>query len=133
VRWVVGSAWPYIYAVPHLGNLVGSLLSADVFARYLKLRGYEVVYVTGSDEHGTPIEVEAIKLGIEPRLLTDRMHEVIKKLLKLWGIEPDNYTRTESEVHKQYVRDTFTKLLALLAHILPQQSYSQLGLISLGT
>jgi methionyl-tRNA synthetase len=110
VRWVVGSAWPYIYAVPHLGNLVGSLLSADVFARYLKLRGYEVVYVTGSDEHGTPIEVEAIKLGIEPRLLTDRMHEVIKKLLKLWGIEPDNYTRTESEVHKQYVRDTFTKI-----------------------
>lgn len=110
VRWVVGSAWPYIYAVPHLGNLIGSLLSADVFTRYLKLKGYKVVYVTGSDEHGTPIEVEAIKLGIEPKVLTDRMHEAIKKILRLWGIEPDNYTRTESEVHKQYVRDTFMKI-----------------------
>ncbi|WP_291999220.1 methionine--tRNA ligase [Caldivirga sp.] len=110
VRWVVGSAWPYIYAVPHLGNLIGSLLSADVFTRYLKLKGYDVVFVTGSDEHGTPIEVEAIKLGVEPRQLTDRMHEVIVRILKLWGIEPDNYTRTESDVHKWYVRDTFTKI-----------------------
>ena len=106
----MGSAWPYIYAVPHLGNLIGSLLSADVFTRYLKLKGYDVVFVTGSDEHGTPIEVEAIKLGVEPRQLTDRMHEVIVRILKLWGIETDNYTRTESDVHKWYVRDTFTKI-----------------------
>ena len=74
------------------------------------MRGFKVVYVTGSDEHGTPIEVEAIKLGIEPRQLTDRMHEVIVKILKLWGIEPDNYTRTESEVHKEFVRDVFMKI-----------------------
>ncbi|MEM2757722.1 MAG: class I tRNA ligase family protein, partial [Sulfolobales archaeon] len=56
-RWVVTSAWPYINTVPHLGNMIGSVLSADVFARYLRLRGYDVVLVSGSDEHGTVIEV----------------------------------------------------------------------------
>ncbi|MEM4752908.1 MAG: class I tRNA ligase family protein, partial [Sulfolobales archaeon] len=58
-KWVVTSAWPYINTVPHLGNMIGSVLSADVFARYLRLRGYDVVLVSGSDEHGTVIEVEA--------------------------------------------------------------------------
>ncbi|MFB6471012.1 MAG: methionine--tRNA ligase [Vulcanisaeta sp. AZ3] len=109
-RWVIGSAWPYIYAIPHLGNLIGSVLSADVFARYLRLRGDEVIFVSGSDEHGTPIEVEALQLGIKPRELTDRMHEIIKKLFDLWEISFDNYTRTESPVHKEFVKDFFLKL-----------------------
>ncbi len=103
-RWVVCSAWPYVHYVPHLGNLVGSALSADVFARYLRLRGDDVIFVSGSDEHGTPIEVEAIKIGVEPKELTDRMHEVVVKLFKLWNISFDNYTRTESETHKRFVR-----------------------------
>jgi methionyl-tRNA synthetase len=58
-KWVITSAWPYAYSIPHLGNLIGSTLSADVFARYLRSKGAEVVLVSGSDEHGTPIEVEA--------------------------------------------------------------------------
>ena len=64
---LVTSAWPYINVTPHLGNLVGSILSADIAARYYRLRGNEVLLVSGSDEHGTPIEVEAIKQGISPK------------------------------------------------------------------
>ncbi len=109
-RWIVGSAWPYVHFIPHLGNLVGSVLSADVFVRYLRLRGDDVVFVSGSDEHGTPIEVEALQLGIKPKELTDKMHEVIKRLFDAWEISFDNYTRTESEIHKEFVRKFFLKL-----------------------
>ena len=66
---LVTSAWPYINVTPHLGNLVGSVLSADVTARYYRLRGDDVLFVSGSDEHGTPIEVEAIKQGVRPKTL----------------------------------------------------------------
>jgi len=101
---LVTSAWPYLNVTPHLGNLVGSLLSADVFARYCRLKGEDVVMVSGSDEHGTPIEVEAIRLGISPKELTDRNHAKIVGLLGRWGISFDNYTRTENPVHKEFVR-----------------------------
>ncbi|ARM76320.1 methionine--tRNA ligase [Acidianus manzaensis] len=104
----VASAWPYVETVPHLGNLVGSVLSADVFARYARLKyGKEnVLFVSGSDEHGTPIEIEAIKRKINPRELTDQAHEYVKKLfLEVWNISYDNYTRTESDVHKEFVKD----------------------------
>ncbi len=103
-KWIIGAAWPYANYVPHLGNLIGSVLSADIAARYLRMKGEEVVFVSGSDEHGTPIEVEAIKRGIKPKELTDRMHEIIKSLFEKWEISFDNYTRTESEIHKEFVR-----------------------------
>jgi len=102
-RWVVTSAWPYINTVPHLGNMIGSILSADVFARYLRLRGYDVVFVSGSDEHGTVIEVEARKKGIDPMELTNKAHEYVSELFRRWAISYDNYTRTESDVHKEFV------------------------------
>ncbi|AWR97614.1 methionine--tRNA ligase [Acidianus sulfidivorans JP7] len=104
----VASAWPYVETVPHLGNLVGSVLSADVFARYARLKyGKEnVLFVSGSDEHGTPIEIEAIKRKVNPKELTDQAHEYVKNLfLNVWNISYDNYTRTESEVHKAFVKD----------------------------
>src|SRR5437773_12388540 len=69
-RWVVCSAWPYVNDRPHLGTFT-HLLSADVYARYLRLKGEDVVMVSGSDEHGAPIEVEAIKRKITPRQLTN--------------------------------------------------------------
>lgn len=109
-KWVVASAWPYVNNVPHLGNLIGSILSADVFARYLRLKGEDVVFVSGSDEHGTPIEIEAIKRGVHPKQLTDQAHEYITKLFKEYGINFDNYTRTESETHKEFVREFMIKL-----------------------
>ena len=110
MKWVVTSAWPYVNTVPHLGNMVGSVLSADVFARYLRMRGHEVVFVSGSDEHGTVIEVEAIRKGIHPKQLTDQAHEYIVKLWREWGISFDNYSRTESPVHKDFVRSLMMKI-----------------------
>jgi len=109
-RWLICSAWPYINYVPHLGTMIGSVLSADVFARYLRLRGDEVVFVSGSDEHGTPIEVEAIKKRISPRELTDEMHQKVKKIFNEWGISFDNYTRTESPTHKEFVQNFYRKV-----------------------
>ena len=96
--------------MPHLGNLVGSVLSADVTARYYRLRGDDVLLVSGSDEHGTPIEVEALKQGITPKELTDRNHAIVADLFKRWGASFDNYTRTESPVHKEFVQQTLMKI-----------------------
>jgi len=107
---LVTSAWPYINVTPHLGNLVGSVLSADVVARYYRLRGDDVLMVGGSDEHGTPIEVEALKQGITPKELTDRNHAYVAELFKRWGASFDNYTRTENPVHKEFVQEFLMKV-----------------------
>lgn len=107
---LVTSAWPYINVTPHLGNLVGSILSADIAARYYRLRGNEVLLVSGSDEHGTPIEVEAIKQGISPKELTDKNHAYVSELFRKWNISYDNYTRTESLVHKKFVQRLLMKI-----------------------
>lgn len=109
-RVLVTSAWPYINVTPHLGNLVGSVLSADVAARYYRLRGHDVLFVSGSDEHGTPIEVEALRQGIPPRELTDRNHARVATLFKRWDASFDNYTRTESPVHKEFVQEFLMKI-----------------------
>jgi methionyl-tRNA synthetase len=95
-----------------LGNLVGSILSADVSARYYRLQGDDVLMVSGSDEHGTPIEVEALKQGITPKELTNRNHARVAELFKQWDASFDNYTRTESPVHKQFVREMLMKIYA---------------------
>ena len=107
---LVTSAWPYINVTPHLGNLVGSVLSADVVARYYRLKGEDVLMVSGSDEHGTPIEVEAIRQGISPKELTDRNHARVAELFKKWNASYDNYTRTESPVHKEFVQNHLMKI-----------------------
>ena len=75
-RVLVCSAWPYASGVPHLGNLVSSLMSGDVFARYYRLLGKDVLYVSGTDAHGTRIEFEAEQEGISPAELADRNHRV---------------------------------------------------------
>jgi methionyl-tRNA synthetase len=107
---LVTSAWPYLNVTPHLGNMMSSFLSADVYARYCRLKGNEVLMVSGSDEHGTPIEVEAIRLGISPKELTDRNHAKIVGLIKKWGISFDNYTRTENPLHKEFVQKHLTEI-----------------------
>jgi methionyl-tRNA synthetase len=106
---LVTAAWPYINHVPHLGNLL-PILSADVIARYYRLKGDEVLFVSGSDEHGTPIEIEAIRQNISPKGLADRNHEIVSELFKKWAISFDNYTRTESPVHKEFVKDLMLKI-----------------------
>jgi methionyl-tRNA synthetase len=108
-KWIVNSAWPYVNSVPHLGTFI-HLLSADVYARYLRLKGEEVIAVTGSDEHGTPIEVEAIRKGVPPKQLTDELHKQICDLLDAYNIRFDNYTRTENPVHIRYTQDLYRKV-----------------------
>jgi methionyl-tRNA synthetase len=101
---LVACGWPYVNYLPHLGTLV-QVLSADIVARYYRLKGEDVIMVSGSDEHGTPIEVEAVRLGVSPKQLTDKNHGKVVELLKKWGFSFDNYTRTENPVHKKYVKN----------------------------
>lgn len=109
-RWMVFSAWPYVNAVPHLGNLIGSILSADVAARFLRMKGAEVIFASGSDQHGTPIEVEAIKRGLDPEKMADEMHEKISELFKKWDISFDIYTKTHNPIHVNFVREFYRKV-----------------------
>ena len=111
LRYVVCAAWPYINYVPHLGTII-PILSADVVARFLRMRGHDVVFVSGSDEHGTPIEVEAVRQGVEPRELTDRNHELVVRLFKRWRFSLDSYIRTEHPVHKEFVRRFYERVYA---------------------
>jgi methionyl-tRNA synthetase len=107
---LVTSAWPYINATPHLGNLVGSVLSADVAARYYRLKGADTLMVSGSDTHGTPMEVAALKEGITAKALTERNHKKVAELFSRWDASFDNYTSTESPVHKEFVQKTLLQI-----------------------
>ncbi|MEN3047300.1 MAG: methionine--tRNA ligase [Candidatus Caldarchaeales archaeon] len=107
---MVCGAWPYINSVPHLGTLIGSELSADVFARYMRSKGDQVLFVSGSDEHGTPIELQAVKDGVSPQEMTDRMHELVKDLFGRFRIAFDNYSRTHSRHHIEFTRRFFAEL-----------------------
>ncbi|UCG37266.1 MAG: methionine--tRNA ligase [Candidatus Bathyarchaeota archaeon] len=118
---VVTCAWPYINYTPHLGTMIGSILSADVVARYYRLRGDHVIFVSGSDEHGTPVEVEAVRLGISPKEITGRNHAQAVELWKKWKISFDNYSRTESPVHKAFVKEIFSKIYEN-GYIFPQET-----------
>lgn len=94
---------------PHLGTLI-QILSTDVVARYYRLKGEDVIMVSGSDEHGTPTEVEAVKAGVSPKELSDKNHARIVELFKKWGFSFDNYTRTENPVHKEFVQKHLMKI-----------------------
>jgi methionyl-tRNA synthetase len=103
----VTSAWPYVNAIPHLGNLIGSVLSADVFARYLRLKGNEVVFVSGSDMHGTPVAVAANKANVPAEELAMKNHKIISDLFKRWNISYDNYTQTHNPTHIEFVQNFY--------------------------
>lgn len=109
-KWMVFSAWPYVNAVPHLGNLIGSVLSADIAARFLRMKGADVIFASGSDQHGTPIEVEAVKRGTNPKEMADEMHIRVKDLFAKWKISFDIYTKTDNLTHIHFVRDFFMKV-----------------------
>ena len=85
-------------------------MSADIYARFQRLKGREVLFVSGSDLHGTPIEVEAMLLGVDPKEYALKMHEIVAELFKRWEISFDNYTHTETETHISFVRNFFTRL-----------------------
>ncbi len=95
------------HAKPHLGNMVGSVLSADVFARFQRLKGNDVVFVSGSDAHGTPVAVAAKKQDMDAEELAMKNHEIIKNLFLKWNISYDNYTHTHNPTHHKFVQDFY--------------------------
>jgi len=109
-RIFVGVAWPYANGSLHLGTVVGCLLPGDIFARYHRMKGNEVLMVSGSDEHGTPITITAEKEGVNPQEIVDRYHKEHKKNLEELGIKFENFTRTSNPFHKNVVRNFFLKL-----------------------
>jgi methionyl-tRNA synthetase len=109
-RILIGVAWPYASGPIHVGHVVGSFLPGDVFARFHRLRGDEVLMVSGSDMHGTPITVKAEEEGTSPEKLAWHYHEIIAKSIKDLGITFDLYLTTEHPTHKEVARDFFETL-----------------------
>ena len=107
----VSVAWPYANGDLHIGHLAGAYLPADIFARYHRLKGNDVLMVSGSDSHGTPITVEADKRGISPLEVFEKYHERFLKTQRALGISYDLFTHTDTENHHQVAQDIFTLLL----------------------
>ena len=108
-RRLVTSALPYVNNVPHLGNLI-QVLSADAFARFCRLRGYETLYVCGTDEYGTATENKAAEEGISPKELCDRYHAVHADIYRWFNIAFDKFGRTSTPIQTEIVQDIFQKL-----------------------
>ena len=109
-RYLVTSALPYANGPVHIGHLAGVYIPSDIYTRYLRLRGRDVIHVCGSDEHGVPITIKAKKEGITPQQVVDRYHEIIKNAFAGLGIEFDIYSRTSSDMHTVTASDFFRKL-----------------------
>ncbi|QIK53876.1 methionine--tRNA ligase [Dysgonomonas sp. HDW5B] len=109
-RTLVTSALPYANGPVHIGHLAGVYIPADIYVRYLRLKGEEVIHVGGSDEHGVPITIRAKKEGVTPQDIVDKYHGIIKKSFAEFGITFDIYSRTSSEIHKETASDFFLKL-----------------------
>jgi methionyl-tRNA synthetase len=109
-RTLITSALPYANGPVHIGHLAGVYVPADIYARYLRLKGEEVVFVGGSDEHGVPITLKARNEGITPQDVVDKYHAIIKDSFSRLGISFDIYSRTSSPVHYETASDFFRKL-----------------------
>jgi len=109
-RIFIGVAWPYANGDLHLGHVAGSLLPPDIFARYHRMKGNDVLMVSGSDEHGTPITVTAEEEGIDPQQIVDRYHDQHVDTLDELGISFDLFTRTSTEHHEERVHQIFRGL-----------------------
>jgi methionyl-tRNA synthetase len=109
-RTTVTSALPYANGPVHIGHLAGVYIPADIYVRYLRLKGEKVLFVGGSDEHGVPITIKARKEGVTPQDIVDRYHGIIKKSFEDFGISFDVYSRTSSKTHHE-VASTFFKTL----------------------
>ena len=109
-RTLVTSALPYANGPVHIGHLAGVYVPADIYVRYLRMRGEDVLYVCGSDEHGVPITIKARQQGCSPQDIVDKYHKIIKDSFSGLGINFDIYGRTSSEVHEKNASDFFRKL-----------------------
>ena len=109
-RTLVTTALPYANGPVHIGHLAGVYVPADIYVRYLRLKGEEVLFIGGSDEHGVPITIKAKKEGVTPQDIVDRYHGIIKKSFEELGISFDIYSRTTSKMHYETAADYFKKL-----------------------
>ena len=109
-RYTVTSALPYANGPVHIGHLAGVYVPADVYVRYLRSQGEDVIFIGGSDEHGVPITIKARKEGVTPQDIVDRYHKIIKESFAELGISFDIYSRTSSEEHHRTASDYFKKL-----------------------
>lgn len=109
-RTTVTSALPYANGPVHIGHLAGVYVPADIYVRYLRLRGEEVLFIGGSDEHGVPITIRARREGVSPQDVVDRYHTLIKQSFKEFGISFDIYGRTSSATHHNTASQFFTTL-----------------------
>ena len=109
-RYLITSALPYANGPVHIGHLAGVYIPSDIYTRYLRLRGRDVISVCGSDEHGVPITIKAKKEGITPQQVVDRYHAIIKDSFEKLGISFDIYSRTTSATHAKTASDFFRKL-----------------------
>lgn len=109
-RYTVTSALPYANGPIHIGHLAGVYVPADIYVRYLRLRGEEVVFIGGSDEHGVPITIKARQQGISPQEVVDKYHNIIKESFEEFGISFDVYSRTSAPIHHQTASDFFKTL-----------------------
>ena len=109
-RTLITAALPYANGPVHIGHLAGVYVPADIYARYLRLKGQNVLFVCGSDEHGVPVTIRARKEGITTQQVVDRYHELIKRSFADFGISFDIYSRTTSDIHHKFASDYFRKL-----------------------
>ena len=109
-RYLITSALPYANGPVHIGHLAGVYVPSDIYTRYLRLKGYDVISVCGSDEHGVPITIKARKEGITPQQVVDRYHEIIEKSFRRLGMSFDIYSRTSSPTHRVTASEFFRKL-----------------------
>lgn len=107
---LITSALPYVNNVPHLGNIIGCVLSADVFARYCRSRGWNTRFVCGADEHGTTTEAKALEEGLTPQQVCDKYYKIHKEIYDWFGISFDVFGRTHTDTHAKITQEIFLKL-----------------------
>ncbi|WOD44822.1 methionine--tRNA ligase [Hwangdonia lutea] len=109
-RYTITAALPYTNGSIHIGHLAGVYVPADIYARYLRLTGNDVLFVCGSDEHGVPITIKAKSEGVSPQDIVDKYHAIIKASFEDFGITFDNYSRTSAKIHHETASEFFTTL-----------------------
>jgi methionyl-tRNA synthetase len=109
-RFLITAALPYANGPIHIGHLAGCYLPADIYVRYLRLKGHDVLFICGSDEHGVPITIKARQENTSPRKLVDRYHALMKKAFDDFGISFNHYSRTSSLIHHQTAQAFFKRL-----------------------
>ena len=127
MKRLITSALPYVNNVPHLGNIIGCVLSADVYARFCRLRGYETLFVCGTDEYGTATETKAREEGCAPREICDKYHAIHAGIYRDFNISFDVFGRTSTEKQTEVAQEIFNDLDAngLISEETTQRTYCE--------